>query len=323
MKKLFCIIFVITFLWAWTLYWRDSWWESAQKLASLWIIETRDTLEWYNLESFISRREMLKIMMNLSWKELETQCEWKFSDLSSTDWGCIYAESALKYWFISWYGDGTFRPNNNVTYAEALKMVFQARWIDPNRVWIGQPWALWYVSKWYDLWILDNTFTNYNDFAKRSFVFIVWAKALNTAPLPEENTIQDEWVDEIVSNIDSSEEFIASEWEENTENGSGLEVNVVFETISANTQQAKTYLWKWTIKNTNNQTEKIYSIELSSVWISRIPWNYLFWFEKNWVRISSKAKFVWENTTDVLFIPSITLWAGEEFQFDIIVEFHE
>lgn len=95
---------------------------AASFLAGEKIIETSSD---YKLDSTITRREMLKVMMNLSGKSIATTCSGKFKDLPSSDWGCKYAEAALANGYIS--ANTNFRPNDSVTNIEALKMVMQAR----------------------------------------------------------------------------------------------------------------------------------------------------------------------------------------------------
>ena len=100
--------------------------DAANRLASLGVIvDNSEDPSKYNLGSNITRREMLKVMMNLSSVEGTETCEGKFSDLPASDWGCKYAEAALKAGFIA--ANTNFRPNDLVSKSEALKMVMQAK----------------------------------------------------------------------------------------------------------------------------------------------------------------------------------------------------
>ncbi len=47
----------------------------------------------------------------------------KFGDLTSEHWAYNYIMSANKYDIITGYDDNTFRPNNNITYQEYIKMI--------------------------------------------------------------------------------------------------------------------------------------------------------------------------------------------------------
>jgi hypothetical protein len=118
---------------------------------------------------------MLKVMMNLEWGSVEDKCEGKFSDLSALDWGCKYAEAALEAGYIA--ANAEFRPNDNVSKAEALKMIMQARGIEKYTTSV---WQLGYVQAAIDAWILDNSFTDYNTNALRGWIFVIAANAINT-----------------------------------------------------------------------------------------------------------------------------------------------
>lgn len=149
--------------------------ENAQKLADAGIIQNNSTnTENYKLKNSISRREMLKIMINLSWNQVQENCEWKFADLPSSDWWCKYAETALKLWYIS--ANKYFRPDDNVSKAESLKMIFKAKWIDVEKT---TDWRVWYVNKATELWYSEK-FYDYDNASLRSFVFDVWAKTIDS-----------------------------------------------------------------------------------------------------------------------------------------------
>jgi hypothetical protein len=68
---------------------------------------------------------MAKVTMKLSETTVEDMCSGKFSDLTSADWACKYAEAGLAQGFFA--ANPTFRPMDSVTKIEALKMVMQAR----------------------------------------------------------------------------------------------------------------------------------------------------------------------------------------------------
>jgi hypothetical protein len=158
--------------------------ENAQKLANHWIIQNNSNNKAnYKLDSSITRREMLKVMLNIAWVNVWNSCTWKFADLKSSDWWCKYAETALKLWYIS--ANKNFRPNDAVSKAESLKMLFKAKNIEIKST---SDWREWYVKKSYELWFSENFF-DYDTPAKRSFVFNVWANVIdnNTSWTSSEN----------------------------------------------------------------------------------------------------------------------------------------
>jgi len=105
----------------------EAWIEAADFLANENVIVDKwNNTSEYNIETQITRREMLKVMMNISWDEVEDTCSGIFVDLEASDYGCKYAEAAVEHWFIA--QNTFFRPNDAVSKSEALKMIMQARW---------------------------------------------------------------------------------------------------------------------------------------------------------------------------------------------------
>lgn len=82
---------------------------------------------WYEDKTFgpnnnITRAELLIMVYKFkkitpSWNGIN------FSDVNSTDWYYPYISWACAKWYIKWYDDWTFRPNNSVTRAEAIAIV--------------------------------------------------------------------------------------------------------------------------------------------------------------------------------------------------------
>ena len=155
----------------------DSALSAANFLAKKTIINdnSSDTSK-YNLDMTITRREMLKVMMNLSGKTVGTTCSGKFSDMNSSDWGCKYAEAALANGYIA--ANKTYRPGDSVTQIEALKMIMQAKGLSKDE---NTDWRAGYISKAISEGIIDASFW-YDEIAKRSWIFIVGANTYSDAP---------------------------------------------------------------------------------------------------------------------------------------------
>jgi len=96
--------------------------------------------------------------------------------MSNSDWGCKYAEAALKEGFIA--GNNTFRPNDSVTQIEALKMIMQAKGIARDE---NEDWRAGYISKAISENLIQETF-NYDYQAERGWIFIIGAKTYDDAP---------------------------------------------------------------------------------------------------------------------------------------------
>ncbi len=153
---------------------------AANDLSSLEIIvDKSSTPEEYRLGETITRREMLKIMINLSPSTVEDKCEWKFADLQTSDWWCKYAEEALKQWYIA--ANNNFRPDDNISKVEALKMVMQAKNLSKNLV--ETDWRKAYVLWWLFNWILEDSkwtywdFSDYDTQALRWWIFVITQEA--------------------------------------------------------------------------------------------------------------------------------------------------
>ena len=147
--------------------------QSANFIAGKWIINDNSTnIAAYNLGDHITRREMLKVMMNLSGKTVASTCSWKFSDMKSSDWGCKYAESALTEGFIA--ANSTFRPDDSVTLIEALKMIMQAKGIERDE---NTDWRAGYVSKGQSEEIVDAGYFEYDVKSTRGWIFSTSARS--------------------------------------------------------------------------------------------------------------------------------------------------
>lgn len=149
--------------------------EAAAKLADAGVITTASD---YRLGDTITRREMLKVMVNLSGLTVENKCEGKFTDLPATDWGCKYAEAALAKGFIA--ANAKFRPNDNVSKAEAVKMVMKAKGLEKDAT-AGLSWEAAYVKAAVAAKLVDTAFTDYSTASKRGFTIVTAANAIDSS----------------------------------------------------------------------------------------------------------------------------------------------
>lgn len=122
--------------------------------------------EFYRLESPISRQEVMKIIGNLSNDTIVDQCSWVFSDVTS-GWGCKYIEWALGKEYIA--KNPTFRPEDNITKTEAIKLVFKVKQVIKSQN--TSNWQEDYMETAYKYKIIDNKYTDYNTDATRGWIF--------------------------------------------------------------------------------------------------------------------------------------------------------
>lgn len=81
----------------------------------------------------------------------------KFSDVGAEHWACGYINIADEYGYISGYSDGTFKPNNAITYEEAIMYTVRA---------LGYKYTLEeaYITKAEELNLIDTlVFSSYSD----------------------------------------------------------------------------------------------------------------------------------------------------------------
>ncbi len=95
-------------------------------------------------EKDITRAEMVRIMFEFSNEakaalNKQTEPLNNFKDVPTDHWAKQYIEIAAQVGLVSGYGNGIFKPNNNITHAEALTMIMNVHslrqavgtWDDP------------------------------------------------------------------------------------------------------------------------------------------------------------------------------------------------
>lgn len=171
--------------------------QSANFLATKWIINDNSaSIEDYNLWDHITRREMLKVMMNLSGKDVPNTCAGNFSDMSSNDWGCKYAEAALTNWYIA--ANASFRPDDSVTLIEALKMIMQAKGIERDD---NSDWRAGYVSKAESEDLIDSGYFEYDVKATRWWIFSTSARSYEDFSYEEPEVEIDPEIEELFNSL--------------------------------------------------------------------------------------------------------------------------
>jgi len=144
--------------------------ESAQKLASMGVIKSGTTASDFGLSNTITRKEMMKIVMNLSGKNVADTCNGTFGDVTN-DWGCKYIESALSHGFIA--ANANFRPDDSISKAEAMKLILKARGIE--KAYNTADWQDDYMKTALDNGVIASAYSDHNTAALRGWIFSVGA----------------------------------------------------------------------------------------------------------------------------------------------------
>lgn len=153
----------------------------ADYLSVIGIINIQKNAEDYKLDDLITRREMAKVTLNLSYEELIDRCSWIYADVFQNDWGCKYIETGKQNNYFS--SNPNFNPANNVSKIEALKMIMKALSIEKS---VSSDWREWYVSWAIKNWFLEESFSDYDTPATRGWIFYLAGKA-HLNQLEEEN----------------------------------------------------------------------------------------------------------------------------------------
>ena len=194
MKKLliFLMIFIISI--SSTNAFLDSELDAANTLAESWIINDNSwNISEYNLDQNVLRQEIAAVARWVADIPKTINCSEDFSDLSATNpntWACYSVEALLNADLIA--SNDSFRPEENITKAEWLWMLVKAACgesysYDPENEWSWQEQVVTYASNE----SIVSSFTDYDSFATRWWVFEAWANAIKNCG-----------VDEILASID-------------------------------------------------------------------------------------------------------------------------
>ena len=164
--------------------------DAANKLATIGVIvDNSSNPADYRLGDNLPRKEAVKVMMNLSSIAVVDNCEGKFADLTSADWACKYAETALANGMVA--ANANFDADRLLSNIEGLKMVFQGRDLDRNE---NADWRAGYVDAAVEMTIAD-TFTNYDSSVTRGQFFIWAANAVDEVTVTDPDDLLCEILD--------------------------------------------------------------------------------------------------------------------------------
>lgn len=156
--------------------------EAANFLASEGIItdQSANPTE-YRLLDTITRQEVMKIVAKLSGETIPESCSWTFSDVDVNGWGCKYIEWALSKGYIA--QNPTFRPGDNITKTEAMKLVLKVKGIPKTQV--TDNWQEDYMMTAYEYGVINEKYSDYNADATRGWIF-----QITTSTIEQEEEIK-------------------------------------------------------------------------------------------------------------------------------------
>ena len=117
----------------------------------------------------------------------------QFTDVKSADWFYTNVADAYELGLINGKGEGTYAPDDNLTYAEAIKLaacMHQLYTTGKVTLTNGSPWYQSYVDYCFENGIIDREY-NYDDKATRAGYMTIFAKALPDDALKAVNNVPD------------------------------------------------------------------------------------------------------------------------------------
>lgn len=123
MKKFICILLaaVLIFSMSMSVFAESEKEMAAQELEKYGLVR-RNHLGALTVDGPVTRAEMVKMLVLMSGLTPDSKtCE--FTDVPADHWANVYISRAVAFGIVNGMGDGTFAPDEHVTYQQALKMV--------------------------------------------------------------------------------------------------------------------------------------------------------------------------------------------------------
>ncbi|TDA68878.1 MAG: S-layer homology domain-containing protein [Clostridia bacterium] len=137
----------------------------------------------WGLDKNITRAEFAAIVCRALGLESAAQSAkgaTQFSDVPADHWASGYINLATGNGILKGYPDGTFKPDANVNYAEAVTMLVRALGYEPAVQASAGTWPNNYLSKGGELGVLDDvSFANWSTAAVRGDVFLMLDNSLD------------------------------------------------------------------------------------------------------------------------------------------------
>ena len=178
MKKFICVILSIVLLLSVSISaFAESEKEMAAKDLETYGIVGRNVLGDLTIEGPVTRATMVKMLVMMQ-RITPEKTKTVFSDVPEEHWASGFVSTAVSLRFVNGMGDGTFLPDEFITYEQAIKMIVCALGYgkDAERKG-GYPYG--YIMVGTSLGIISNS-VSVSDSADRGEIMIMLSKALDT-----------------------------------------------------------------------------------------------------------------------------------------------
>ena len=141
-------------------------------------------------EQKINRAEFTKIVMNaFKADELLETTESCFSDVKASEWYGKFVCNGKRKNIVGGYNDGKFKPENNVNFAEASKIILLSAELTLRDSQANEEWFLRFTEKMDELNARPSNVNNDQEITRGEMAYIIdkiiYATGSNTANIPE------------------------------------------------------------------------------------------------------------------------------------------
>ena len=144
---------------------------------------------------------ILALSLCLAMVGIISAAEFKFTDVNVSDWFYNDVKGAVEMGLINGKSETEYKPNDNLTYAEAIKLAACMNQLYNDGIVTlknGDPWYQSYVDYCVDNGIIDKYY-DYNEKATRSGYMVIFAHALPDEALPKINNVPDNSIPDVPS----------------------------------------------------------------------------------------------------------------------------
>ena len=153
--------------------------DSVEKLTTYGIISGSDG--YFRPDANLTRAEFAKVTALVAGLEdsvFNNMSYKKFDDVEADHWSTGFVNTVAENRLIVGYTDGSFKPEKNVTYAEALTVIL--RTLDYTSADLGDNWPFAYITKANALGLTENLSFDQNDSITRANLCVIIDRALRT-----------------------------------------------------------------------------------------------------------------------------------------------
>ncbi len=153
--------------------------DAIEKLTTYGIVSGSDG--YFRPDANLTRAEFAKVTALVAGLEdsvFNNMSYKKFDDVEADHWSTGYVNTVAENRLIVGYTDGSFKPDKNVTYAEALTVIL--RTLDYTSEDLGDNWPYAYITKANNLGLTENISFDQNDSITRANLCVIIDRALRT-----------------------------------------------------------------------------------------------------------------------------------------------